>query len=168
MRVLVPFAIVIALGYAPLFDTGWQALGSLPRYLAEEYFNPGLVRSIVDVPGASLMAMAVWTGAVAWRASPATFVDRMVPLIGGLVLLSPNVFPWYVLWLVPFLAVTPSVWWIAFTGSVAFAYAFFLSQPWGIPHVGAASRDHSDRSGCGLVAGDAAAPGVCGWEFTGA
>lgn len=133
VRVLVPFAIVIALGYAPLFDTGWQALGSLPRYLAEEYFNPGLVRSIVDVPGASLMAMAAWTGAVAWRASPATFVDRMVPLIGGLVLLSPNVFPWYVLWLVPFLAVTPSVWWIAFTGSVAFAYAFFLSQPWGIP-----------------------------------
>src|SRR5262245_27977701 len=134
LRVLAPFAVVIALGYAPiLLGEGAQGLGSLPRYLGEEYFNPGLVRSIAGLPGASLVAMAVWVGAVAWRASPGDLVDRLVPLIGGLVVLSPNVFPWYALWLVPFLAVRPSVWWIAFTGSVALAYAFFLSEPWAIP-----------------------------------
>ena len=54
-------------------------------------------------------------------------------LIGGLTLLSPNIFPWYAVWLVPFLAVAPSAPWIAFTGSVMFAYAFFLQQPWGVP-----------------------------------
>ena len=133
VRLVVPFAIVVALGYAPLLGIGWQALGSLPRYVAEEYFNPGLVRSIVDVPGVPLAAMAVWAVAMAWRASPATLAARMVPLVGGLVVLGPNVFPWYALWLVPFLAVTPSVWWIGFTGSVVLAYAFFLSQPWSIP-----------------------------------
>jgi len=47
--------------------------------------------------------------------------------------LGANVFPWYVVWLVPFLAVAPSVPWIAFTGTVAFAYSFFLSTPWAIP-----------------------------------
>jgi hypothetical protein len=133
IRMVVPFAIALALGYAPLAGQGWQALGSLPRYLAEEYFNPGLVRSITAVPGASLVAMAVWTGAVAWRARRSDWIGRLVPLIGGLLLLSPNVFPWYALWLVPFLAITPSVPWIAFTGSVAFAYAFFLCEPWAIP-----------------------------------
>jgi hypothetical protein len=34
---------------------------------------------------------------------------------------------------VPFLAVSPSVPWIAFTGAVVFSYSFFLSEPWGIP-----------------------------------
>src|SRR6266704_6283685 len=60
-------------------------------------------------------------------------VDRTVVLIGGYILLSPNIFPWYVLWLVPFLAVRPSPPWIAFTGTVAFAYTFFLGHPWAIP-----------------------------------
>ena len=54
-------------------------------------------------------------------------------LIGGSILLSPNIFPWYVLWLTPFLAVTPSVPWIAFTGSVGLAYTFFLHEPWAVP-----------------------------------
>jgi hypothetical protein len=49
-------------------------------------------------------------------------------------LLSPNLFPWYVIWLVPFLAWSPSVPWIAFTGSVVLAYSFFLQQPWSIPN----------------------------------
>lgn len=132
-RVLVPFAGVMALGYVPFLAEGGQALGGLPRYLAEEYFNPGLVRSLVDLPGLPLLAMAGWALAAAWWPWPAGLVDRLVPLIGGLVLLGPNVFPWYTLWLVPFLAVRPSVWWIGFTGSVALAYAFFLSEPWAIP-----------------------------------
>jgi hypothetical protein len=131
--VVVPFTMVIALGYAPYVGIGRQALGSLPRYVTEEYFNPGLVRSIVDLPVASLVAMAVWVGLVALWGASVTVVSRAVPLIGGLVVLSPNVFPWYALWLVPFLAVTPSVWWTAFTGTVAVAYAFFLYQPWTIP-----------------------------------
>jgi hypothetical protein len=133
LRVVVPFTMVIALGYAPYVGIGRQALGSLPRYVTEEYFNPGLVRSIVDLPVASLVAMAVWVGLVALWGVSVTVVSRAVPLIGGLVVLSPNVFPWYALWLVPFLAVTPSVWWTAFTGTVAVAYAFFLYQPWTIP-----------------------------------
>ena len=133
LRVLVPFTIVVALGYASFVGTGMQALGSLPRYLSEEYFNPGLVRSIVAAPAAPLLAMAAWVAWVAWRRPSASLVDRVVPTIGGFVVLSPNVFPWYALWLVPFLAVAPSVWWIAFTGTVALAYAFFLYQPWAIP-----------------------------------
>jgi hypothetical protein len=31
------------------------------------------------------------------------------------------------------LALRPSPMWIAFTGTIAFAYAFFLYQPWAIP-----------------------------------
>ena len=33
----------------------------------------------------------------------------------------------------PFLALAPSAAWIAFTGVIAFSYAFFLTTPWAIP-----------------------------------
>ena len=58
---------------------------------------------------------------------------RAIPLIGGLLVLSRNIFPWYAVWLLPFLAYAPSIPWILFTGTVAFAYTFFLSQPWAVP-----------------------------------
>jgi hypothetical protein len=130
---LASFVVVMLLGYAPGLATGTAVLGSLPRYLTEEYFNPGLARSLVDAPVVTLAAAAAWTIAVAalWRDAP--LPRRAVLLIGGLVLLSPNIFPWYAVWLVPFLAWVPSPPWLAFTGTVVFAYAFFLQQPWGVP-----------------------------------
>jgi hypothetical protein len=108
-------------------------LAPIGRYVAEEHFNPGLVRSVVDAPALALAATAAWVAVTAWRARESTLAARAVPMVAGFVLLGPNVFPWYAVWLVPFLAVAPSIPLIAFTGTVAFAYAFFLSQPWAIP-----------------------------------
>lgn len=124
---------VVSLGYAPALVGGVDALGSLPRYVTEEHFNPGLVRWLVGLPEASLAAAALWILAVAWRRRARPLPEAAVWLVGGFVLLSPNIFPWYVLWLVPFLALAPSAPWLAFTGTVALAYAFFLQQPWALP-----------------------------------
>jgi hypothetical protein len=127
------FLFVVLLGYAPALIAGSPVLGSLPRYVAEEYFNPGIVRSVLDAPVLTMVAAALWLALTSLTRRDSPLSARAVPLIGGLVLLSPNIFPWYAVWLVPFLAVAPSVSWIAFTGSVMFAYAFFLQQPWAVP-----------------------------------
>ncbi len=127
------FLFVVLLGYAPALIAGSPVLGSLPRYVAEEYFNPGIVRSVLDAPALTMVAAALWLALTSLTRRDSPLSARAVPLIGGLVLLSPNIFPWYAVWLVPFLAVAPSVSWIAFTGSVMFAYAFFLQQPWAVP-----------------------------------
>jgi len=126
------FAAVLLAGYGPSMGLGLPALGSLPRYMAEEYFNPGLLRALVDMPALTVAAALGW---IVWLATrhDTPLVDRAVLLIGGLVLLSPNIFPWYALWLLPCLAAAPSWPWIAFTGTVAWAYAFFLQEPWGVP-----------------------------------
>jgi len=133
LAALVTFIVVMAASYARVIVEGLSVLGSLPRYLHDEYFNLGITRSLVDHPNlvvGVLIAWVVW-GAIARRSAP--FPNRAVTLVGGLIVLSGNVFPWYVLWLIPFLTLVPSIPWIAFTGSVAFAYAFFLEQPWAIP-----------------------------------
>ncbi|MBI2528200.1 MAG: DUF2029 domain-containing protein [Candidatus Rokubacteria bacterium] len=127
------FAAVLALGYAPAAGGGLSVLGSLPRYLSEEYFNPGLLRTLVDVPGLSVGALAAWVFWQGTRRREAPLPARALPVIGGYLLLSPNLFPWYALWLVPVLAAVPSLPWIAFTGTVAMAYTFFLEEPWAIP-----------------------------------
>jgi alpha-1,6-mannosyltransferase len=126
------FVAAVFAGYAPGLTEGGAVLGSLPRYVAEEYFNPGLVRSLVDAPAVTLAAGVAWTAvaAITGRASP--LAARAVLLVGGLLLLSPNLFPWYAVWLVPFLALAPSAPWIAFTGTVVAAYTFFLHEPWSI------------------------------------
>lgn len=127
------FLVVALLGYAPAWIAGTPAVGSLPRYVLEEYFNPGLLRAVLDVPALTLAVAGLWVVFVSVTRRDRTLSARAVLLIGVLTLLSPNIFPWYAVWLVPFLAVAPSPPWIAFTGSVLFAYAFFLQQPWAVP-----------------------------------
>lgn len=130
---LAGFGAAFLVGYASVFTEGAAVLGSLPRYVAEEHFNPGLIRSLVDAPAVTFAAGVTWTAVVAIAARASPLAGRAVLLVGGLLLLSPNLFPWYAVWFVPFLALAPSVAWIAFTGSVVAAYAFFLHEPWGIP-----------------------------------
>lgn len=127
------FMAVVLVGYAPAVLAGTAVLGSLPRYLVEEYFNIGIVRSLVPSPAVTIAAAALWAVTAAAIRRAVALPARAVALIGGLVLVSPSVFPWYVIWLVPFLAWSPSVPWIAFTGTVAFAYAFFMRDPWAVP-----------------------------------
>jgi alpha-1,6-mannosyltransferase len=130
---LVTFALVVLVGYAPFAHLGLGALGSLPQYVASEFYNPGLVRTFIDAPAVTFVALAAWVAFAALGSRGASLIDRAVVVIAGSILMSPNIFPWYVLWLVPFLAIRPSVPWIAFTGTVALAYAFFLHEPWAIP-----------------------------------
>jgi hypothetical protein len=65
-------------------------------------------------------------------------LGRCVWLIGWFTLWTQNLFPWYLLWLLPLLAVfaapgrwlgfsaAPATAWLIFTGSVALAYLFFI------------------------------------------
>jgi hypothetical protein len=131
--VVAAFASVVAAG---VLATGglnhwpWTPIG---RYVRDEYFNPGLVRSFVNEPTLALAVTAAWVIATAWRGSATHLAERAVPLVSGSIVFAPSVFPWYAVWLIPLLAVTPSLTLIVFTGTVAFAYAFFLSEPWAIP-----------------------------------
>jgi len=127
------FGIVMIAGTTTAGGLGHWPIMPMWRYVSGEYFNPGLVRSLVNEPLAALAATAIWVAVIAWRARAGSLAERAAPMIAGVIVLGANVFPWYVVWLVPFLAVRPSISLIAFTGTVGFAYSFFLSEPWTIP-----------------------------------
>jgi len=131
--VLVLFATVIVVGTLASGGLGAWPVGPIGRYVVDEYFNPGLVRSLVNNPKLALAASFGWILAVAALGGARDLATRAVPMVAGVIVLAPNVFPWYAVWLIPFLAVAPSIPLIAFTGAVAFSYAFFLSDPWSIP-----------------------------------
>lgn len=127
------FGIVVIAGTIAAGGLGRWPIMPIWRYVADEYFNPGLIRSLVNEPVLALAATAAWVFVIAWRGRAGSLAERAMPMVAGVIVLGSNVFPWYVVWLVPFLAVTPSVTWIVFTGTVGFAYSFFLSEPWAIP-----------------------------------
>jgi alpha-1,6-mannosyltransferase len=133
LSVVAAFAGVVIVGVIITGGPDRWPFAPIGRYVRDEYFNPGLVRSFVNEPMLALAASAAWVIAVAWPGGGAHLAARAVPLVTGVIVLGPSVFPWYAVWLVPLLAVRPSVPLITFTGTVAFAYAFFLSQPWAIP-----------------------------------
>lgn len=133
VSVWILFGAVLVMGTLATAGIGQWPTAPIGRYVRDEYFNPGLVRSLVNEPALALAATAAWIVAVAWRGGATHLAERSVPLVSGFIALSPNVFPWYAVWLVPLLAITPSAPLIAFTGTVAFAYAFFLAEPWAVP-----------------------------------
>jgi alpha-1,6-mannosyltransferase len=135
-------AVVVA-GYAVYWRDGVAVLGSLGRYVAEEQFNGGaragleLVLAPLGPAGllaarvVPLLGLAGLAVAVARWAAPAERRARW--LVGGYLVATPNLFPWYALWMVPLLAVAPAWPWLYLTGAVAFTYAIFAEPVWSIP-----------------------------------
>ncbi len=73
--------------------------------------------------------LARWLAAALWAAAAIQVFRRRLPplrgsfcLLAAALLLSPTVHPWYVLWIVPFLALRPDTAWTLFTGLVPLSY----------------------------------------------
>ena len=111
--------------YAPFALRGASDLASLQVFAQEWEFNSalfGLLQTVMPPFGARLalgLAFAAFWGwyAVNHYRSPARGIPRGDWIFGALLAVSPVINPWYLLWLLPFAAIYPSVW--AWTASVA-------------------------------------------------
>jgi hypothetical protein len=133
------FAAVAVAGYLPYASAGRKLLDGLTQYASGWENNDSLFRLLLlagnTKPQAGLIA-AVLLGAVVLY----VLKRRMEPLqaslflIAGLLLLSPNTFPWYFTWLIPFLCFYPSRPWLLASVTCALGYApvidFAAGQPY--------------------------------------
>jgi alpha-1,6-mannosyltransferase len=132
--------VVVALLYVPFLDHGHIPIGSLGTYLQNFRFN-GPVFAALDhvVPPQILVGLAVLVGlatATWFRCttpdwSPSAFAWPMAASL----LCAPAVFPWYLLWLLPFLTSASTLLIVIWTVTIFPTYLQWhlrtLGRPWG-------------------------------------
>ncbi|MGQ0605189.1 MAG: glycosyltransferase 87 family protein [Anaerolineales bacterium] len=150
LRTAAIFVATLALTYVPYLFTG-PAIGFLPKYF-DENFNLGLARTAFEVAdyfgwqraltvnvvtfgGLAVMGLAF---TIRPAADARAALLRCVWLIGWFTLTTQNLFPWYLLWLLPLIALfvepgklfgfklAPMTAWLVYSGTVMFAYVFFV------------------------------------------
>jgi alpha-1,6-mannosyltransferase len=133
-------AVVVGLLYVPFLNHGRIPTGSLGRYVQSFRFNGPVFAALDQVaPPQLLVALAVFVGLVTaiWlrsavrKWSPDIFAW---PMAASLVC-APVVFPWYLLWLLPFLTSASTLLIILWTVSIIPTYVMWhlraLGRPWG-------------------------------------
>ena len=140
IRDAAPAAVVVGLLYVPFLNHGRIPTGSLGRYVQSFRFNGPVFAALDQVaPPQLLVALAVFVGLVTaiWlrsavrKWSPDIFAW---PMAASLVC-APVVFPWYLLWLLPFLTSASTLLIILWTVSIIPTYVMWhlraLGRPWG-------------------------------------
>ena len=140
IRGCILFGIVLASLYLPYLDAGKGIAGFLPEYFEnpDEAFNLGLKAYILKLfPAAYPMLVTMLFGvvlvaaaAVVWlRRKDTVSALRFAYILAGLhlVLASGSFQPWYLIWIVPFLALFPSPAWLYFSFAVSLSYLAYVS-----------------------------------------
>lgn len=131
---------VVALLYVPFLHQGRIPIGSLGTYVRTFRFNGPVFAALDKVaPPQPLTALAVLAGLVtaAWlrRAAPELRPDVFAWPMAASLLFAPAVFPWYLLWLLPFLISASTLLLIVWTVSIIPTYVQWhlraVGRQWG-------------------------------------
>jgi hypothetical protein len=133
-------AAVVGLLYVPFLNHGRIPMGSLRTYVQSFRFNGPVFATLDQVAPPQLLAglavlvglvTATWLRSAASEWSPDVFAWPMAASL----LCAPVVFPWYLLWLLPFLTSASTLLIILWTVSIIPTYVMWhwrtLGRPWG-------------------------------------
>jgi alpha-1,6-mannosyltransferase len=133
-------AAVVGLLYVPFLNHGRIPIGSLGTYVQSFRFNGPVFATLVQVAPPQLLAglavlvglvTATWLRSAAAEWSPDVFAWPMAASL----FCAPVVFPWYLLWLLPFLGSASTLLIILWTVSIIPTYVMWhlrtLGRPWG-------------------------------------
>jgi len=132
-------AAVVGLLYVPFLNHGRIPTGSLGTYVTGFRFNGPVFAALHQwVPPQLLVGLAVLFGlaTATWlRRKPAWSPDQLAWPMAASLLCAPVVFPWYLLWLLPFLTSASTLLIIIWTVSIIPVYVQWhlrtLGRPWG-------------------------------------
>jgi hypothetical protein len=136
-------AVVVGLLYLPFLTHGRIPLGSLGTYVQRFRFNDPVFATLERMAAPQIVAgLAVLAGflVAAWmrRRSSELSSDSFVWPMAASLLCAPVIYPWYLLWLVPFLRSTSTVPIIIWTVSIIPTFYVWhlrtIGQPWLVPN----------------------------------
>jgi hypothetical protein len=134
--------IVVGLLYVPFFNHGRIPIGSLGTYVQRFRFNDPVFATLERVAAPQLLAgLAVLVGFVTaiWMRSkaPAWSSDAFAWPMAASLLCAPVVYPWYMVWLLPFIRSTSTVPIMIWTLSIIPTYYVWhlrtVGRPWLVP-----------------------------------
>lgn len=134
-------AIILALLYLPFLDHGHIPIGSLGTYIHSFWFNDPVFAALSQFAAPEvLVALAVLVGlftAIWMRRKSQSSPDAFAWPMAASLLCAPAVYPWYLLWLLPFMRLTSTLPIIIWTISILPAYYVWhlraLGRPWIVP-----------------------------------
>jgi alpha-1,6-mannosyltransferase len=135
-------AVLVGLLYVPFFNHGRVPLGSLGTYLQSFRFNDPVFATLERVAAPQLvvgLALLVGFLTATWlrSKSPAWSADAFAWPMAASLLCAPVVYPWYLLWLLPFVRSASTVPIIIWTVSIIPTYYVWhlrtLGRPWLVP-----------------------------------
>lgn len=139
------FGITIALCYLPYlrpdvnvfegfltFADGWQFNAGPYLWVQEAAAAAGLEASEASrwarrLMFAAVLAVTAWqTVRLRARREPMDLVRAILAVTGTLLMCSPVINAWYLVWMLPLLALRPNPAWLAFTGLACLSYTYYL------------------------------------------
>jgi len=135
-------AVVVGLLYLPFLNHGRIPVGSLGKYIQSFRFNDPVFALLERVAAPQLVAgLAVLVGCLTaiWmrRRSEEWFGDAFAWPMAASLFCAPVVYPWYLLWLLPFLRSASTLPIIVWTVSILPTYYVWhlraLGRPWVLP-----------------------------------
>jgi hypothetical protein len=135
-------AAVVGLLYVPFLNHGRIPIGSLGTYVQSFRFNDPVFAALERVAAPQVVVgLAVVVGLLTaiWQRSkaPAGSSDAFVWPMAASLLCAPVVYPWYLLWLLPFVRSASTVPVIIWTVSIIPTYYVWhlrtLGRPWLVP-----------------------------------
>jgi len=135
-------AVMVGLLYVPFLNHGRIPIGSLGTYVQSFRFNDPMFATLERVASPQLvLGLAVLVGFLTaiWLRSkaPAASADAFAWPMAASLLCAPVVYPWYLLWLLPFVRSASTVPIIIWTVSIIPTYYVWhlrtLGRPWLVP-----------------------------------
>jgi len=133
-------AAVVALLYVPFLNHGRVPFGSLGTYVQSFRFNGPVFAALDQIVSPKLLALlavlvGLATAILLRRAAPEWSPDEFAWPMAASLLCAPVVFPWYLLWLLPFLSSASTLLLTVWTVSIIPTYVMWhlrtLGRPWG-------------------------------------
>ncbi len=142
IRTIKPFwllPVLLLAFYLPYMDAGPHLFSGLLVYGDKWRFNDSVFSILFYLTDSlnvsKIIVAALFAGLVAFCAVRITDPFRTAfVLLGGYLVLTPTVQPWYLVWVIPFLCLYPNPAWILLSGLAALSYhvviGFVLTECW--------------------------------------
>ena len=133
-------AAVVAILYVPFLRHGHVPLGSLGQYVTGFRFNGpvfAILHNIAPIWLLAALAVLIGSSTAVWlrRSKPEWSPDQFAWPMAASLICAPAVFPWYLLWLLPFLTSTstllPLLWTVAIITTYIMWHLRAINGTWG-------------------------------------